>query len=81
MQQDPNFDQLKAQAPKNDLKYVEEFLPGYRGGVVGNGVHRYAPNLAKGDLAAGAEVFENLVADEGGLRVQNAARRASRWSR
>ena len=39
---------------------MKEFLPGYRGGVVANGVHRYAPNLAKGDLAVGAEVYENL---------------------
>src|SRR5205807_1105860 len=33
----------------------------YNGGVVGNGYHRYAPDMASGGLAAGAEVFENLA--------------------
>ena len=58
----PGWDGLKARAPEKDLAYLKEFLPGYRGGVVGNGVHRYAPDLAAGDLAAGAEVYENLAA-------------------
>jgi hypothetical protein len=30
--------------------------------VVGNGVHRYAPDLAGGGLAIGAEVYDNLAA-------------------
>ena len=62
--QSPGWDGLKARAPENDLAYVKEFLPGYHGGVVGNGVHRYAPDLAAGGLAGGAEVYENLA--EGG---------------
>ena len=45
METDPGWDGLKARAPENDLVYVNEFLPGYRGGVVANGTHRYAPNL------------------------------------
>ena len=36
-------------------------FPTYRGGVVGNGYHRYAPDLATGGLAAGAEVYDNLA--------------------
>jgi hypothetical protein len=60
---DPNWDGLKARAPENDLVYVNDFLPGYRGGVAANGVHRYAPDLAAGDLARGCESFENLVSE------------------
>jgi hypothetical protein len=66
---------LKARAPEGDLAYVERFVPGYRGGVVANGTHRYAPDLGAGDLARGAEVFENLTS--GGspaLRVREAGR-------
>ena len=48
--------------PGEGPRLPQGFLPGYRGGVVGNGVHRYAPDLAAGDLAAGAEVYENLEA-------------------
>jgi hypothetical protein len=55
---------LKARAPESDLIYLKEFLPDYRGGVVGNGVHRYAPDLGSGGLAGGAEVYDNLA--EGG---------------
>ena len=29
--------------------------------MAANGVHRYVPSLAAGDLARGAEVFDNLV--------------------
>lgn len=58
---DPNWDALKAKAPENDLVYLEQFFPGFRDGVVANGTHRYAPNLAAGDLAPGAEVFANLT--------------------
>jgi hypothetical protein len=61
MDVDPSWDGLKARAPENDLVYLEEYLPGYRGGVAANGVHRYAPNLAKGDVERGAELFENLI--------------------
>jgi hypothetical protein len=61
MDVDPSWDGLKARAPENDLVYLKEFLPGYRGGLAANGVHRYAPNLAKGDLERGAEVFDNLA--------------------
>jgi hypothetical protein len=62
MDRTPKWDMLSAKAPQHDLVYVNEFFPGYKGGVVGNGVHRYAPNLAAGDLALGAEVHENLAA-------------------
>src|SRR5262249_335595 len=55
------WDALKARAPGNDLVYVNEFFAGYRGGVVAAGIHRYAPNLRAGDLAAGAEVYENVA--------------------
>jgi hypothetical protein len=67
---DPSWEVLRARAPENDLVYLNEFFPGYRGGVVANGVHRYAPNLAAGDLARGALVFDNLASDRSlGLRV------------
>jgi hypothetical protein len=62
MDVDPNWDGLKARAPENDLVYLKEFFPGYRGGLAANGLHRYAPDLASGDLALGAEVFDNLAA-------------------
>jgi hypothetical protein len=61
MDVDPNWDGLKARAPANDLVYVNEFFPGYRGGVAANGSHRYAPSLAAGDLARGAEIVDNLA--------------------
>jgi hypothetical protein len=56
-----NWDGLTAKAPNNDLGYVKDFLPGYNGGLVGNGIHRYAPDLGSGGLALGAEVYENLA--------------------
>jgi hypothetical protein len=62
METDPGWDGLKARAPENDLVYLNEFFPGYRGGVVGNGTHRYAPNLKAGDLAIGSELYDNLAA-------------------
>jgi hypothetical protein len=58
------WDALQARAPQADLVYVKDFYPGYNGGVVGNGYHRYAPNLAAGGLAAGAEVHENLTGSD-----------------
>jgi hypothetical protein len=60
----PNWGMLSARAPQGDLVYLTDVFPEYRGGLVGNGWHRYAPNLAAGDLAAGAERYENL--DAGG---------------
>ena len=44
--------------------------------MVANGIHRYAPNLAAGDLAAGAEVYDNLAAGAAApaLRVKEAGR-------
>jgi hypothetical protein len=53
---------LKSRCPEGDLVYVKDFFPGYNGGVVGNGSHRYAPDLAAGGLAAGADVYDNLAA-------------------
>ena len=44
METDPDWDGLKARAPENDLVYLNEFLPGYRGGVVGQ---RHAPLCAR----------------------------------
>jgi hypothetical protein len=67
MDVDPSWDGLKARAPENDLVYVKEYLPGYRGGLAANGIHRYAPSLAKGDLERGAEVYDNLTS--GGARA------------
>ncbi len=62
-EQDPNFVMLKEQVPQGDLAYVPDFVPGYHGGVIGNGFHRYAPDLADGGLAKGALVYENLEAN------------------
>ena len=62
METDPGWDGLKARAPENDLVYLKEFFPGYRGGVAANGTHRYAPNLKAGDLAIGSELHDNLAA-------------------
>jgi hypothetical protein len=75
MDTDPNWDGLKAKAPENDLVYLKEFFPGYRGRVAASGTHRYAPSLAAGDLERGAEVFENLVSGATpALRVKDAGR-------
>jgi hypothetical protein len=72
---DPTWDGLKAKAPENDLVYLKDFMPGYRGGVAAVGVHRYAPNFAAGDLALGAEVFDNLAAGtSAGVRVKTAGK-------
>src|SRR5262249_5669447 len=57
----PNFDMLKAKAPENDLVYLKDFFPGYNGGMVANGYHRWSPNVAAGELVAGAESAENLT--------------------
>ena len=64
MDADPGFVSLNSRAPKGDLEYLKQFMPEYNGGVVGNGYHRYAPNLALNQLAEGAEVYENLVTDK-----------------
>ena len=62
MDVDPSWDGLKARAPANDLVYVNEFFTGYHGGVAANGSHRYAPDLAAGDLVREvAEIFDNLT--------------------
>ena len=74
METDPGWDGLKARAPENDLVYVNEFLPGYRGGVAANGTHRYAPNLRAGDLVRGAEVFENLASGGSGSPALHVAK-------
>jgi hypothetical protein len=72
---DPTWDGLKARAPDNDLVYVQDFFPGYRGGVVANGVHRSAPGLSAGDLGRGSEVFENLISGRSpALRVKDPSR-------
>jgi hypothetical protein len=75
MDVDPHWDGLKARAPENDLTYVNDYLPGYRGGVAANGVHRYAPHLGAGDLARGCELLDNLVSEgRPALHVKDAAR-------
>jgi hypothetical protein len=75
MEVDPNWDGLKAKAPENDLVYLKDFMPGYRGGVAAVGVHRYAPSLSAGDLALGAEVFDNLASSgPAALRPKTAGR-------
>jgi hypothetical protein len=74
MDVDPTWDGLEARAPENDLVYLKEFFPGFRGGLVANGVHRYDPNLAEGDLALGAEVYDNLASSRTGLRVKQQGR-------
>ena len=75
----PELGRPQGPRPENDLVYLKEFFPGYRGGVAANGVHRYAPNLAAGDLARGAEVFDNLASAlrSPALRVKDPAGRAS----
>jgi hypothetical protein len=72
----PRWDMLKRRAPERDLVYLDRFFPGYRGGVVANGVHRFVPDLAAGGLAAGSEVYENLVAGGAApaVRVKDAGR-------
>ena len=73
----PGWDVLKATGPGDAISPTsKDFFPGYRGGVVANGTHRYAPDLAAGDLAAGAEVYENLDAEGGSpaLRPKDAGR-------
>src|SRR5438445_13347146 len=60
METDQKWDGLTAKAPQNDLVYVKDFLPGYNGGLVANGYHRYAPDLESGGLAAGADTYDNL---------------------
>src|SRR5271157_909412 len=62
METDTGRDGIRARALENDLVYVNEFFPGYRGGVVANGTHRYAPNVKAGDLAIGSELYANLAA-------------------
>ena len=61
MIEDPNFVGLRGKVPVGDLAYVPQYMPGYRGGIVANGTHRYAPDLAAGGLARGADVYENLA--------------------
>jgi hypothetical protein len=74
----PRWEMLTRRAPERDLVYLDQFFPGYRGGVVANGTHRYAPDLAAGSLAAGAEVYDNLTAGADGpgpaLRVKEPGR-------
>jgi hypothetical protein len=73
---DPNWDGLKARAPENDLVYLKDFFPGYHGGVAANGIHRYAPDLAAGDLALGAEAYDNLASGGSpGLHVKAGGRK------
>lgn len=57
----PVRDGLTARAPEKDLAYLKDVFPGYKGGVIANGVHRYAPDLASDDLALGSEVYTNLT--------------------
>ncbi len=66
METDPGWDGLSARAGENDLVYLRDYFPGYRGGVVGNGTHRYAPNLKAGDLALGTEIHDNLAVRRSG---------------
>lgn len=55
--------------------YVKDFLPGYQGGLIANGIHRYSPSLAKGDLARGAEIYDNLTASGSpAVRVRSAGK-------
>jgi hypothetical protein len=69
---DPGWEGLKARAPDDDLVYVPKYLPGYTGGLVGNGVHRYAPDLS--GLEQAAEAFENLAFGGGALRPKAAGK-------
>ena len=59
---DPRWGALSESAKTSrDLRYVKDFLPGYAGGIVGNGIHRYAPDLRAGDLSAGADRYTGLA--------------------
>ncbi len=71
MNEAPDWDGLRSRAPENDLVYVNDLVPGYRGGIVGNGVQRYAPDLSTNELALGAERYENLAVDKQGLCVKD----------
>src|SRR4029077_7176537 len=57
----PGWHGLKAKAPEADLVYLKDFFPGYNGGMVGNGIHRYAPDIKAAGLAVGPEAYENLT--------------------
>jgi hypothetical protein len=61
MQENKGWDGLKARAAEADLVYTKKFFPGYNGGMVANGYHRYEPDLASGALASGAEAYVNLA--------------------
>jgi hypothetical protein len=61
MASDPKPGILQQHAPNDDLVYLKEFMPGYNGGVVGNGYHRYTPDLAAGGLENGAVTYDNLA--------------------
>ncbi len=74
---DPNFVMLKEQVPQGDLAYVPTFDPGYKGGVIANGYHRYAPDLASGGLAQGAVVYSNLIAGAASASVPALSLKAS----
>ncbi len=56
-----SFDDLSKHAPAGDLAYVPDAMPGFTGGVVANGTHRYAPNLGAGELALGALTYDGLA--------------------
>lgn len=69
--QTTDWSALKSRAPDDDLVYLKEFLPGYSGGIVANGYHRYAPDIASNGLAEGADVHANVaVGSDGVLRPQ-----------
>ena len=63
MNQSPDWDGLQAKSIDAEMEYLRDFFPQYHGGLVGNGFHRYAPDMASGGLAAGADTFENLSVD------------------
>ncbi len=66
---DKDWDGLKARTPDGDLVWMKQFFPAFNGAIVGNGVHRYAPNLASSGLADGADVYENLAEEKTSPRL------------
>ncbi|HVX13781.1 MAG TPA: hypothetical protein VHC22_21545 [Pirellulales bacterium] len=63
MRESPDWDGLRAKSTDGDMEYLRDFFPKFHGPMVGNGFHRYKPDLAVGGLAAGTETFENLATD------------------
>ena len=66
-------------APRTTWSTSRSSSPAIAAAWSANGIHRYAPNLAAGDLAAGAEVFENLAPAAARRRCASRPRAGRAW--